>query len=333
MALVLLGCERLSAARNRSAFACFVLACFAKQHGLLLLTAAALFLVLREGRRALPVIAGAALALFGAVLAFHVATEGWFLRYVLYVPAAHGLEPSLLVSYLGVDLALYLPVLCVLAITGGVDHWQRRVLCSTDLLLLAAIAASALGRAHPGGDDNVRLPGYALLALVASSAFCARVHSASPRARLLWYGALGLQAVMLLQSPALYWPTHAQAKALSRLRRELTRCAHGAPSVALDHAGLTGTPFVHTMAWSDLATSRPEYAIVAATAITSALRAPDGPAALAVSTASPALRQLLAANYHVCARLPALRLPTGYRIGPTVVYARGVAAPDDAGGL
>ena len=92
-----------------------------------------------------------------------------------------------------------------------------------DWLLLAGVVASALGRAHPGGDDNVRLPAYAMLVWVAALG-CAELLLAR-RAWIALSVGLCLQALMLLQAPSLYAPDAASARAFTNLRAELQRVA------------------------------------------------------------------------------------------------------------
>ncbi|HTU59885.1 MAG TPA: hypothetical protein VMF89_15645, partial [Polyangiales bacterium] len=254
------------------------------------------------------------------------------------------------------------------------------------LLLLAAIAASALGRAHPGGDDNVRLPAYALSALVAALGFCDLMAN-RPRLRWPLTAALALQLAMLFQPPALYWPTQQTGEQFARLKTELTRCAGSSDFAAMDHADLGAHAFVHTLALSDLRMNRDELADQATQAVLTALSAtPDpgslahaaesesaasseagatatadspapagastgwgadplaragaralggslaragagesdvrvrAPRALAISSSFPGLMRTLAEHYELCARTPALSLPTGFELSETFIY-------------
>jgi hypothetical protein len=319
-ALSLCGVERLCARRHAQGLVLLALACLAKQHALLLLAAASGGVWLIEGRSSIRGILGSWLGLAFCVGALCVLSDGWIWTYCVTVPARHGLQPSLLFSFLFVDLCVYLPVLtglCVSFVVARRDP-RSRLLC---LLLLAAVVASALGRAHPGGDDNVRLPAYALGALVAAVGFCDLL---AARARLRWplTAALAAQLAMLFQSPMLYWPSQQTAEHFAQLEAELARCAGSNDFAAMDHVGLGAHPFVHTLALSDLRMNRDALAVLATEQVLSALRAPAGsaPRALAISTSFPALIQALAEHYELCARTPELRLASGYEVPETFVY-------------
>jgi hypothetical protein len=323
MALLLLGCERLTARRDSRALAYFTLACFAKQHGVFFLAAALAYLVSRDGRaqswRVLASLAG----LCGGFAALEWSSAGWFSTYVLSVPSKHGLQPLLLLSFVGVDLGVYLPVLCGLALSSAIRHRHAARAC--DWLLLAGVAASALGRAHPGGDDNIRLPAYAMLAWVAALGFCELV--VARRAWIALCLGLAVQALMLLQAPSLYAPDAASAHAFGRLRAELQRCAHGRASVALDHTGLTGTPFMHSMAWYDLARAGAALGQRAQLAAAAALQGDDAPGAVALSAISLPLRAALDKRYVPCAVVEGVRPVTGYAPGKTLIFQRADLVP------
>lgn len=319
-ALCLWGVERLCARRFMSGFLMLALACLAKQHAFLLLVAASVGVVLLRERAALRAVGLSWLALGAAIAALCAWSDGWIWTYCVTVPARHGIEPRLLVSFVFVDLLLYLPV--VSALCGYFVATRRdpasRLLC---LLLLSAIAASALGRAHPGGDDNVRLPAYALGVLVAALGFHELV-AVRPRLRWPLTAALALQLAMLLQPPGLYWPSSKSDEAFARLSSELERCAGSNDFVAMDHSGLGDRPFAHTLALSDLRMNRDALAHQATTVILDALRAPTGPKALAISNSFPELMQTIAEHYELCARTPPLPLPTGYQIPEAFIYRR-----------
>lgn len=323
IALCLWGVERSCAGRPVQGLWLLALACFVKQHALLLLAAASISLVMLEGRRALRGVLAVWAVLVGSCLALNLATGGWFWTYCISVPAQHGLEARLLLSFLLVDVCVYLPVLTGLALYTCLsrrDPYTRQLW----LLLSAAVLASALGRAHPGGDDNVRLPAYALLTLLASLGFC-ELWARLPRAggKLLLAAALLFQLGMLLQPPALYWPSSQTNATFAQLSKELRRCAGSGDAVAMDHVGLAGRLFAHTLALSDLRMSRDVHNALgtrATQAVLDGLRAPTRPTAFAISASFGALRQVLTEHYELCARVPPLRMPTGYPLARTYVY-------------
>jgi hypothetical protein len=326
MWLVIAGVERMTAERPRTALVCFALACFAKQHGALFLLAATLFLLARDARKHAGAVAAAWSACIAAFVWLERTSGGWFSTYVVSVPRSHGIVAPLLGSYFFVDLGVYLPVLSVLALLGCTRH--LRAPRAVDVLLVAAVIASALGRAHPGGDDNIRLPGYALLVLAAVISLSDMLAASPSRFRRgAWYAALLVQVAMLVQWPSAHAPQPTSARGFVTLTRTLERCAKSGKSVALDHALVTGTPFFHTMALSDLRTgSDRQLAQRATRAITQTLSSSAAPASLAASATFPELQQALAAHYDVCASVPRFPMTTGYQPGATIVYTRRVTS-------
>jgi 4-amino-4-deoxy-L-arabinose transferase-like glycosyltransferase len=322
MALVIAGVERMTAERPRAALVCFALACFAKQHGALFLLAATVVLLARDARKHAGPVAAVWLASVAAVAWLEQSTAGWFSSYVFSVPRSHGIVAALLGSYFFVDLGVYLPVLSTLAVLGCLRH--RRAPRALDVLLLAALIASALGRAHPGGDDNIRLPGYALVVLAAVIWLCEiLVASPSRWRRGVWCAALVVQVAMLVQWPSAHAPDAASARGFVTLTQTLERCAKSGKSVALDYALLAGTPFFHTMALSDLRTGSDQRLAQQATrAIIQTLSSSAAAASLAASASFPELQQVLAAHYDVCASMPRFPITTGYQPGATIVYTR-----------
>jgi hypothetical protein len=190
----------------------------------------------------------------------------------------------------------------------------------------AGLVASALGRAHPGGHDNVRMPGFAVLVLAAGTAFpYLWTASRSGIVRAAYGAALVLQPLFLLQLPALHQPSKQSFRQFEALRASLLYCAGGHPgqAVALDHALLTQRPFVHTMALSDVRqSSDASFSAAATQALVSGLSGRGAPASIAVSSSFPELTRVLAKGYERCDRAPTLRLATGYELGPTAVYRR-----------
>jgi hypothetical protein len=129
---------------------------------------------------------------------------------------------------------------------------------------------------------------------------------------------------MLFQPPTLYWPSQQTEARFAQLKDELTRCAGSNDFAAMDHVGLGDHAFVHTLALSDLRMNEDDLAEQATRAVLAALRAPTGsaPRALAISSSFPALMTALSEHYELCARTPALALPTGYPLSETFIYRR-----------
>jgi hypothetical protein len=315
--LVVAAVERLGARRPHAALGWLVLAVFTKQHGLLLLLALTCALVLEDPRQHARALAAAWSAVLTAFGALQWTTSGWFARYTLALPAGQPLQWPLLASFFAVDLLAYLPVLSLCAGLDLARRWRARELEPSDALLAAALCASALGRAHAGGFDNVRLPAFALLCVAGTVPLC-RVLVAKERgarSRVLAFAALAVQGVMLWQSPALHVPSGASGERFAALRSALAECAAGGRAVALDYAWLDA-PFAHTMALSDVRLGADRaLARDATAAVLDGLRAPDAPDALAIGEHFPALDRVVLARYRECARVPAPQLATGFQPG------------------
>ena len=316
--LLLAGTERLQAGRPHAALGWLALSAFAKQHGLLLLAAASVALLLSAPRRHARAVIATWLAVFGAFAALQVASFGWFFRYVLSLPSSQPLSWSLLLSFVPIDLFVYLPVLAGVAAYDAYLRFAARKLVPFDALLLAAIVAGALGRAHAGGHDNVRLPAFALLCIAGVVPLWRALQSPAHRlrTRALSCLALTLQVAMLWQAPSLHAPPRASAAQFAALRAGLDRCAAGGTTAALDYARLGSQAMMHTMALSDLRMSGDDALADRAThVLLAALQSPHAPRALAVGERFPGLTRVLAAHYRECARLPAPELASGYRPG------------------
>jgi hypothetical protein len=324
--------ERLTAGRHAPALYWLAASALAKQHGALLLLAVSVALLVRERKEALRAVSSAWIALAAACSMLQVASGGWFLRYTFEVPAGHGLEPQLLASFVLVDLLVYLPVLSVAA--GLALARNLRAFTALDALLIAAVAVSALGRAHPGGDDNVRLPALLLLCLAGVAPLVAKVLRASsvgteagrPSAaplRVVLALSLCAQGALLWQPPSLHAPSaDTMVQRFAELEAALARCARGGPAVALDYALLTGVPFVHTMALSDLRLAGDTRLARAGTrALLDRLRAANAPHALGVGQTFAELEVVLAERYEHCEDVLAPRLPTGYSPGVRLARA------------
>lgn len=322
--------ERVIAGRLATALGLLALCALAKQHGALLLALLSAACLWESPRRHARALISAWTGLLLAAAWLDLDSSGWFARYVLKLPGQHGLEPRLLVSFLLVDLGVYLPVLMLgagLAVARGAP--SRPLMA----LLLGAIAVSALGRAHPGGDDNVRLPAFAVLCVIGVAPLCARALDTHAARSLRAACVLGLlaQLVLLYQPPSAHAPSPTLARArFEALDAALRRCARGGTRGALDYAGLGDARLAHTMALSDLRLAGPSpLARSATTALLDALAHGRGPAALAVGERFAALERALERAYTPCQTLAAPRPPTGYAPGERrdqrlvqVVYTR-----------
>jgi 4-amino-4-deoxy-L-arabinose transferase-like glycosyltransferase len=329
VALLALALERLLHGKLGTALACLAASALAKQHGAVLLALVSLACLLDDRRRQARAVALAWLGLGASGAWLQLQSDGYFARYVLELPAAHGLDPRLLVSFLPIDLGVYLPVLTLATL------WvlPRRQLARPVLaLLLGAVAVSALGRAHEGGDDNVRLPAFLVLCVLGTAPLVARALDAraARNGRVLAALLLLVQLGVLHQPPAAHAPSARTQQRFAELSRALSRCAAGGRSAALDYGRLGSAPVAHTMALSDVRLGGPSPLASAATrAVLDSLAGTAAPAALAVGERFAALDRVLEQHYQECAVLPAPRPPTGYAPGELragslrqIVYAR-----------
>jgi hypothetical protein len=322
--------ERSVAGRVGVALALLALSALTKQHGLLLFALVSAGWLWEAPRRHARVVLSVWAGLLAALAFLQLASDGWFARYVLELPRQHGLEPTLLASFVVVDLGVYLPALMVgagLALARGAV--SRPLLA----LVLGAIAVSALGRAHPGGHDNVRLPAFVVLCVLGVVPLCARALDArAGRSSRLACG-LGLlaQLAILYQPPAYHAPNPARARSrFDVLDATLLRCARGGSRAALDYGGFGDRPLAHSMALSDLHLGGGSALARSATsALLDALAAGRGPDALAIGERFAALDGVLARHYARCVELPAPVPPTGYVPGDRsrgaplqIVYSR-----------
>jgi hypothetical protein len=327
--LLLAAAERLRAGRPHAALLWLVVSAFAKQHGVIALFALSCALLIEAPRRHARAVALSWLGLLAAAFALEIASAGWFSRYVLALPAGQPLSWPLLTSFFVVDLLVYLPVLTLAAALDFVRRWRARELHAFDALLVAGLCAGALGRAHAGGHDNVRLPAFALLCIAGSVPLCRVVFAAqrAPRSRVLACALLALQGAMLWQSPALHAPPAASARRFAELQSALAACAGTGRGVAPDYA-LPDAPFVHTMALSDLQLGEDRaFARRATQAVLAELASDHAPAAVAIGEHFGALERVVRAGYRECARVPAPELATGYQPGSgrprvQIIYVR-----------
>ena len=320
IALLALGLERLSAGRPRTALAVLALACFAKQPGVIFLGAASAWWLWRVPALARGPVVAVWLALCALLGVCHLATGGWFTTYVFSVPAAHPTAWGAAIRFLLLDLPLHLPVLLAAAGFGLVRH--RHAPRAVDALLLAALGVSAMGWAHQGGFDNVRMPALALLA-VASAPEIVRLLSGAAGQRAV-VGALALaQALLLAWWPPDYWPRPDASERFEALAGALRECAQGGRSVALDHTLLTGTPYFHLMGLNDLifAEGSP-LAAQAARDLQSSLATPAAPAALALSQSFVEIDRAMAGRYRPCRDVEGPPMTTGTQPARTIIWKR-----------
>lgn len=112
---------------------------------------------------------GTGVVVGGTVFALlYTSTQGWFWYYIVTIPAQHLWEWGMLTYFWLRDLLIPIGVLCVFAIFGCLEGWQKK---PRDLffpaLLLGGVLMGWIARLHTGGYENVLLPTYAAFALIA----------------------------------------------------------------------------------------------------------------------------------------------------------------------
>ena len=197
------------------------LAFLTKQLALLPALAVAPYLLARVGRRVAAIYAAAlALGIGGTTLVLNLVTHGWYVRYAFVLPAKHDLVSSQYIGFFTGDLAKPAAVLVALAFVGVVVLARR----GGDAIWFHAVVgaglvlAAYLGRLHSGGYDNVVLPAYMELAIVAALGL-ERLLEAD---RAAWQRGIvsllvGGQLAALAYSPARLIPSAADARAGDRV--------------------------------------------------------------------------------------------------------------------
>jgi hypothetical protein len=323
LVMVVAGSERLQRGRAKTALLLFVVSCLAKQHGFIFLFAATAWLAFRDIRRHLLRLAGAWIAVAAIYFVLHLMTGGWSTIYLFQLPRLHGVIWHLLPAYFLFDLLMLLPVL---GIASFASVWRHRTNPrAIDAMLIAAWTASALGRAHRGGHDNVLIPGLIFMAIVSSATLVPILVSRNFRTthRVLVAAVLLLQSLMLFQPPTLHWPRPESAAQFQRVVSALEQCAGNRDAVSLDFTLLTQTPFLHTLQLSDIRATRENRLGNRGTrALVKRLSGPDAPYAIAVGASFAELDRLLEHNYRICKRLVAPRMATGYQPQDMTIYQR-----------
>lgn len=321
--LVVAGAERLEAGHSRVALVLFALSAFAKQQGLMFLGVAGAWVIWREGLRGWRKPAAALGASAAGFVALHLQSSGWSTRYIFEFPAEQPVNRALLVPYFRDEVLFALPLL--VAAVGA--RWLRRRHPPTaiDLLIPAGLVASALGRIHVGGFDNVRMAGFALLILGGAPRIGVWLKSPAlswPRSLLLG-AALVFQFALLWREPTSHWPLPEAAKQFSALRAALLRCAGSGRGVALDHSLIAGAPYSHAMALLDLhATGDEELIDTVMGSMERNLSRRRGPTAIAVGFRFARLENVLAQRFEVCDAPEQPHLATGVSPPGAIVYRR-----------
>ncbi len=187
------------------------LAFFTKQAGLFIGIPIAIGAIVLDRRMGIACAASAAILIGGGILLFDRASGGWFTFYVFDLPRLHGVVRRMLLDFWTLDLGRRLLVGCILA--GYL--LASRVLPRRERIFYALLAVGMIGgtyaiRAREGSYDNILMPAYALIALLAG---LATPFAARPARAFLVYGAWIAQFALLIYNPIAQVPTKADLRA------------------------------------------------------------------------------------------------------------------------
>lgn len=218
-----LAVARFATRPSGAAFAALLLvgATATKQAGLLPAFALLPWMAMRGRRMLLTYALVSGGLLVGATAWLQASTRGWFLYYVWEMPRGHETARGVATAFWTDDLLAALPSALLL---GGLAFVSlRRGEPSTRTgwfygpVVLALVGAAYFSRLHTGGYDNVLLPAYVAVAIVAGIGFArARRHGATV-ARIGAHALVVAQVAMLAYSPGRQVPRPDAAAAGDRL--------------------------------------------------------------------------------------------------------------------
>lgn len=131
---------------------------------------------------------------------------GWLVYYLFTVPSGHAWEWAMLTYFWKFDVFIPLSILCFFS--GGIfftkQEQERDRAFFYGALLVAGFLVGWLGRLHTGGYENVLLPTYAALSLVAVIG-AHEFYGIAKKYRWLWLELL-IGVAFVLQWSALFYP-------------------------------------------------------------------------------------------------------------------------------
>ena len=142
-------------------------------------------------RRALEFVAASVVPALAATIAIQIATDGWFLAYLLEVPGSHPMVAERAWPISEKELATHtllpnLGALVVLLVFAGMKRFHNRALYWGGNLLIATVLC-ILMRAHHGGFINVLMPGHWVFTVVGISTMAAGAKALGERFDRLGY--------------------------------------------------------------------------------------------------------------------------------------------------
>jgi hypothetical protein len=148
------------------------LAALTKQTALIMAPSLLLYVAIVDWRKALALILVFALALGAATWTFNAGSHGWYVYYVFRLPSRIGQAAAERAPFWTHDIFTTLPVASVLAAATliAVRPWRDRRSAFWPLVALSALGAAWVSRLHSGAYENVLIPAYLCLAVLAGLA-------------------------------------------------------------------------------------------------------------------------------------------------------------------
>jgi len=232
------------------------LAALTKQTALMMAAPLVLYTAIVDWRRAANLVAAFSVVLGTLTLALDRTTHGWFLFYVVHLPAAiQRHEPDRL-PFQTTGLLDALPVGAALALATIVAArpWRDRRDTFWPLVALGGVGAAFTSRLHVGAYDNVWLPAYmsvSLLAAIAGPAIAARVREGTRPVVRLSVAALCVVQLASLRYPVAGQLPSAQDLAMARLLGEqLASCGGEAFVPSHSFVPIPSGVVMHAHAWA-----------------------------------------------------------------------------------
>lgn len=210
-AIWLLGSRSPSLVRDAAAASFLAGAVLSKQTWLLAACAVMTASVVERPRHAAVLVPSFVLPLASFWVLAHFATGGWSTYYTLRLPFEHDVVSNGFATFIVYDLARnYGPVTCLaIAAFVLVPRGERRFFA---IVALGCVGAALAARLHSGGYDNVLIPGYAVLAMLAGRAIAHAERAGESTGSKSALGIVALTAVVV-QIASLHYDVSAELPA------------------------------------------------------------------------------------------------------------------------
>ena len=247
----------------------FELAFFTKQQGAIFILACGAALAWRRSKANLAAFAAVTCGMSATgIYVLNHATHGWYGYYCFRVPFSNGIKLNLAANFFLADMPLYAPAIAVIGLailyrmraatregSSGTASTDEGHIFSSDAvfaaMLIAALAAGLLSRAHWGGAENVLIAAYILLgegAAVAAGRWEIRNRGAAK-----WlYMLCAAQLVVLAYRPDLQVPHRSNFAAGAAYHALIDSLQREGEVLCIDHGGFTTPAHFQIMALMDV---------------------------------------------------------------------------------